>query len=291
MNGESTNQNDTSFRPSHPDLPSLTHALLVFMVGIAVLYYAASWTSGFNTKLIELLSYLLIPLWACYMFQFDVNRTFFIRFPGWRSWCGMVLGAIGMLVLLTVLESLLWSVPALQPSTNELKQIQQQLQQVIGKNIWTIVFMVVIAIPICEELLFRGFLLRAIRESSNIVTSVILIGIFFGLLHRPDLSRILISLFGIYLGAAVWLSNSIITSIMIHMLHNYLILLVSGGLSAQVKPDFVFLELPLPYQIATAVGSVLVVFLSLYLFYSDSPSETRRDQSDFEENELYSLAS
>lgn len=286
LNGDRSKTSQETFRPTHPDVPSMGHAVLVFMLGLAVLYFSRG-VEPFKSKIIHLLLYVLAPLWVCYMFQFDVRRTFFIRFPGWRSWLGMIIGSISMFALLTILQSLLWTVPSLQPSQNVLRQLYDKFWEIFGADIWSLVLVIVIFIPICEELLFRGFFLRALRESSNSFVAILVIGLFFGLLHPPRISQILISIFGIYLGCVVWFSRSIISSIIIHMLHNFLVL-ASWNLMYQ-EPESILARIPPPYRTAGIVAVVLGLIGSLYLFYTDEPAETDEQSHAQPENELYPL--
>lgn len=288
LNGDRSTTSQETFRPTHPDVPSMGHAVLVFMLGLAVLYFSRDF-GPFTSKVIHLLIYVLAPLWVCYMFQFDVRRTFFIRFPGWRSWLGIIIGSVSMFAVLTSLQSLLWTVPSLQPSPDVLRQHYYKLWEMFGADIWSLVLIIGIFIPICEELLFRGFFLRAIRESSNSFVAILVIGLFFGLLHPPRISQILISVFGIYLGCVLWFSKSVISSIMIHMLYNCFVL-ASWDLMFQ-EPESILALIPPPYRTAAAVAVVLLLIGSLYLFYTDEPAETDEQKQDQPGNELYPLFS
>lgn len=83
-----------------------------------------------------------------------------------------------------------------------------------------ILFVVVIA-PICEELLFRGFLFNSlIRQSGGVLTfwpAAIISGVIFGLAHLEPVEFIPLTLTGMYLSWLFYTRNrNILTNIIAH---------------------------------------------------------------------------
>jgi membrane protease YdiL (CAAX protease family) len=278
-------QNDQKLNLQHPDLPTIAHAVLVVMVGIGVLFFMGGMLTNLQNILLTRVVFLLVPIWACYMFQFDVRRTLFTRWPGWRSMAGVVLGTTSMFVFLLILESILWNISELRPSAEALNKFAKQMEVIFDLEPWKVILLICVATPISEEILFRGFFLRAVRESLNAKAAIVLVGIFFGIVH---FKWIPLSLFGIYLGCVVWMSRSIVAPILIHAFHNTVVLITSGFSAGSMKPDSFAHHLDLSYKVAIVAGSLLLVYCSLHLFRQDRNQRNHRDQSD---QDLYNLMS
>lgn len=87
-----------------------------------------------------------------------------------------------------------------------------------------------VAPAVCEELFFRGYLFAAFRRRLNAWQTVLLTSVLFGLFHvvtsaalAPE--RFLPSAFlGLCLGAIAWKTRSVLPGMLLHVLHNGLLL-------------------------------------------------------------------
>jgi len=83
---------------------------------------------------------------------------------------------------------------------------------------------VVVAAPVGEEILFRGFLFRGfVREPRNALPGILVISLVWGVLHlgQYDLFAVaLLCAFGVLLGYVRYLSGSTTLTILLHMLYN-----------------------------------------------------------------------
>lgn len=89
-------------------------------------------------------------------------------------------------------------------------------------NIWdrlSCVFLLVIVAPVMEELAMRGVMQRGLEGKSKWF-SILITGIFFGLLHLSYYSFIPKVLMGILMCYIVYITDSIYSSIIIHMVNN-----------------------------------------------------------------------
>jgi len=274
----------------HPDLPTMAHGVLVVMVCIGLLYFIQQWVEGVAAIILANLLYVLVPVWACYMFRFDSERTLFLRSLRLRGYAGVLLGCLGGVVFILVLSTLLKSVPALAPSPDMERQFADQVEKIRSwGRVWYFLILAVL-IPVSEEILFRAFLLRSARETLGIVGSLLVTALFFGVLHRISYARmILMFLFGLYLGVAVWESRSILASGLIHSLYNGFLLVMeelSPTTGAAVRPDDL-------YEVGrTGKGLILVVALflmagALYLFRQDRREAEKHHQEPMEDGALY----
>jgi len=91
---------------------------------------------------------------------------------------------------------------------------------------------------ICEEVLFRGYVMRAFEKSWGIWTAIIVSGLLFGLYHMQLANLLPLATLGILLALVTWLSNSILPAIFAHFVNN-------GGavVLATFFPDVVFADI------------------------------------------------
>lgn len=93
-----------------------------------------------------------------------------------------------------------------------------------ARYVYLFVFAVVIIAPIFEELLFRGFLFAGLRDSKLGLTGAIIISsLTWSIIHRQyDVYWIvIIFIMGLIFGVARYKSKSIYTTILMHMLNNF----------------------------------------------------------------------
>lgn len=90
---------------------------------------------------------------------------------------------------------------------------------------WAFIFIVIVA-PVFEELAFRGFLFNQLRNVSNPTVTILATAILFALIHFSYLSFIWIFPFGIILGYLRHKYNSLWLSMLVHFIHNLIVLLL-----------------------------------------------------------------
>ncbi|HWP48276.1 MAG TPA: type II CAAX endopeptidase family protein [Candidatus Limnocylindrales bacterium] len=105
--------------------------------------------------------------------------------------------------------------------------------------IWGVLLLAVLP-GICEEMLFRGFILSGFLKGFHRETAVILTGILFGIIHLDIYRFIPTSLLGILFGYLVLKTGSILTAMLAHTTNNSIILFL-----AQITP---------PEEVHMAVG-------------------------------------
>ena len=119
-----------------------------------------------------------------------------------------------------------------------------------------------------EELAFRGFMLSGLRSETKDWTAIVITAAFFGITHGILQQSLNAGMVGILLGYVAVRTNSIIPTMIIHFLHNGLLVVV-GKFSAilewqqtlQVKYDDVDVYSPL----VTVVGTVITLALLFML--------------------------
>ena len=119
-----------------------------------------------------------------------------------------------------------------------------------------------------EELAFRGFMLSGLRSETKDWTAIVITAAFFGITHGILQQSLNAGMVGVLLGYVAVRTNSIIPTMIIHFLHNGLLVVV-GKFSAilewqqtlQVKYDDVDVYSPL----VTVVGTVITLALLFML--------------------------
>jgi membrane protease YdiL (CAAX protease family) len=170
---------------------------------------------------------------------------FGLRTVPWKSALGWTAAAYLTYIVLQGVIALLLGTPEEQDIVVDLKAEDSTL------IIAAFAVMVCLIAPLTEEFFFRGFLLRVIRERTNVPIAVIATGFAFGLVHLPSgdwRGMIILALFGMALCVLFVLTSSLLPCIMLHAFHNS----ITFGFTK---------ELPWWGILLLAVGSVMTTFI------------------------------
>jgi sodium transport system permease protein len=146
------------------------------------------------------------------------------------------------------------------PSSRALEELFRQL---LGGDVPLAVLLFVIAVSpaICEEVLFRGVLLRAFATAMRPRVAVLLTALLFGAFHMSAIRFLPTASLGLLLGALAVRSGSILPSMIVHVLHNGIsVLLARGILSVPglTEPGTPPLWQPVLAGVMLCVGGVLL---------------------------------
>lgn len=135
-----------------------------------------------------------------------------------KTLLSIILISVGFIVIVDELDRIVYKMFG-QPDF--LQELVEQLQITSIRNGIFIVFTTVIAAPLVEEMLFRGYLQKVLEESWKDITKAILVtSLFFALVHLNPYWIVQIYLLGLVLGYLAWHTNSIIPGIILHGLNN-----------------------------------------------------------------------
>jgi ABC-2 type transport system permease protein/sodium transport system permease protein len=157
-------------------------------------------------------------------------------------------------------------------SPEQLKQAQAFADKLPEIPLALILFTGAVTPAVCEEWFFRGFVMSSFKRF-GFATAVIGSAFLFSLMHVLtsnilSLERLLPSLFmGLALGLVAWKTQSLWPGILLHMLHNGLLLSI-GHFKGQLKAWGIGLEenshLPALWLlggcVAACVGLVLIAY-------------------------------
>lgn len=92
------------------------------------------------------------------------------------------------------------------------------------KLLFTLTILVTIIGPVAEEVFFRGFAYPALRKRLGVKNAIILVSFVFALLHTNLVGLLPIMVLGILLAYLYEKTGSLIPSITVHIIHNFMII-------------------------------------------------------------------
>jgi sodium transport system permease protein len=126
-----------------------------------------------------------------------------------------------------------------------------------------LIAVVAITPAICEEILFRGVLLSALRSQLGKTPSIIIVAILFGCFHLSIFRAIPTAAFGAVLAYVCLRSASILPSILLHACNNaFAILLVTGVLMPEAQL-IALQSTGLPWPVLTSATGLALIGLAL----------------------------
>lgn len=125
---------------------------------------------------------------------------------------------------------------------------------------------IVLIAPLLEEILFRGYFLQIY---SNKAVAVLLSSFLFSCMHFSLFKIVPSFLFGILACTLVYVTNSLIAPILMHMIVNYIL----------ISNFFISLKLSLPYLICICI----IIFLASFILF---PQIINREKFKIEFNSI-----
>lgn len=122
-----------------------------------------------------------------------------------------------------------------------------------------LVVLVVAAVPaVCEEVLFRGFIQKSFELKLRPLWAIFITAVFFGIYHFNPYGLIPLIGLGFYFGFAVYKSDSILVSMTLHFINNFVAIIVFffAGNSGAISHDK-------PVDLSSSI-TIFVVLLGLF---------------------------
>lgn len=174
-----------------------------------------------------------------------------------------------------VLEMLLYFVSQLSFLSKVFETYNQLAGVLFSGNLVVSLIAVGIVGPIFEELLFRGLIFGELRKISKVHVAILIQALIFGVYHMNVVQGSYAFLIGILLGFIYYRSNSIITSIIIHITINS-----SSVILPQLISDSQFDS----WSGTIAVASLILIFASGAFILISRSFKRSMDNSLYEMN-------
>lgn len=200
--------------------PSITDGALIYTISLIALIYIGSimqlylGTAGLIAT--EVMIFAIPMLYAIYI-KADIKNTFSLKLPKVRYILGGFVVWFGGYLIINITTQILLS---LFPKGAD---VLQAVNSSVMMDSLLVSLIVVALIPaICEEILFRGFLLGAFRGESkkSKIWAIIMVGVLFGIMHLNFIRIVPTAMLGILFAYCTLATKSIWTSVFMHFLNN-----------------------------------------------------------------------
>jgi membrane protease YdiL (CAAX protease family) len=163
----------------------------------------------------------------------DLKGTFRLNMPNPVL---VMLAILGIILIQPILQGylsiqtyILDHIPFIQGILKELKSVFDLVEETTMKLVKSyspiefaiVVFVIGITPAICEEMLFRGFVLKNLEKVAKANIAIFLTGFLFALYHLQPFNLIPLMILGTFLAFVVYYSNSIFVGMLCHFLNNF----------------------------------------------------------------------
>lgn len=259
-------------------VPTPGLALVMFSIAIVSAFYGTLLLESqpFMTALLVMqFGFFLLPVVAAtVLLRMDARETFALRRP-----------PVGPLLACAVLGLTAWTFASgvllrLAPPPDSLVEALERILMLrdVPTPLWVIWLVVAVTPAVCEEMLFRGFILRGLRPLGP-TAAIVISALLFGVAHA-SIYRLLPTFFlGLVLGFVVWRTGSLLCAMVLHAFNNGVLatLTESAALARSLGIDQATDALPWP---VTAGGTVIAAAaLALLVAMSGDGMGVRRNRT------------
>jgi sodium transport system permease protein len=212
--------------------------LLYYVAALAAFYYLGiGWQSKDLVNGLVQTQFLLVFLPVFLLLRiFKLNQKEALRLKPSKvtNYLLVLLMAVPVFILSTMVAQL---INAIFPFPKEYVQSMNGLIKIGNFSIFKVLLLIAVLPAICEETMFRGFIMR-FYESYGKWTAIIITAVLFGIFHL-DIYRLLpVTLLGIWLGYLVQQSGSLHLSMLAHFLNNSMAVVLGYMMERKMIPAF-----------------------------------------------------
>lgn len=221
-------------REGEPALPSLPQALVAGIVTLLLVWFAGQklqqpghMLTGLAVTLVFLVG--LPPVLYARGLKLDLFETFRVRAPRWTMLVAAVLLAGGGQVLAHDIAALQARVTG--EALEQEKLAWMRLLDDVFRNGPVFALGLIALLPaICEETLFRGFILTGLRRDAGTWSAVLVSALLFGVTHLDPARLGAVTALGALLALLALRARSLVPPILCHFTHNGLALVIVARL-------------------------------------------------------------
>ena len=200
-------------------LPSVSESLLVLIAALLLMVYVGGLSALKNPVMGVVIPQIfigLLPILACIYIKADMKKVFHIQMPNIRHLLGAFLLWLGTgsgVLLLSNLLSVIFPNDS-QVLNDEYMTILEGIPFAGG------LFLMAFLPAVCEEVMFRGYILTAMKQKMTLWGAIVLVSFLFVMSLLCLIKLLPTMLLGIALAYAVEQSESIVSSALMHFLNN-----------------------------------------------------------------------
>lgn len=200
-------------------LPTIQESILILIVALLLMVYAGGMMSlsyPLAGVIVPQFFIGVLPILAALYIKADLRQVFAIHKPGARNLIGAVILVIGAASVSLLLSNVLsYFFPENSESLNE-----SYLNMLDGVPFAAALLLIALTPAVCEELLFRGYMFTAFRRKMSLFKAIVCVSVLFAISHMSLIKILPTAILGVALAYAVYVSNSIFTSSLMHFLNN-----------------------------------------------------------------------
>lgn len=225
---------------------------------------------------------LFFGLATVFVARLHTSKANLFKFLRLKSYSNTLLMAGATSLLIIFIQPIIWFLGWLnaQIPVPEFFEMLQLEQMEMIKNylqgdhiIWLTLFHIGIVPAVCEEIMYRGYVMRTFEKTLSIWPAILISGVIFGLYHMQLTNLLPLTAIGIVLAYVTWTSKSIYPAMLAHLINN-------GGsvLVATYQPDSAFAEMEpttMPPLWALGLGLIVSAYLVYFMYqqYQKNPLE------------------
>lgn len=205
--------------------PQPAHALALFAAILILHSVVGYFTKSLMVGLVvgHIVLVLGVTLLLAVLTRLNLRRTFFWRLPPAGTLSLTIVAVAAGLPLLTQLT--LWLVRTGLFDVSQLVETEEHFEALLtGRPFWMHLLLLAAIPMLCEELPFRGLILRGLLQRGSPALGIFVSALLFGAIHVVPLRAIPVALLGALLAYVVWRTGSILPAIIGHGVHNSLVL-------------------------------------------------------------------
>lgn len=200
-------------------MPGIGDLILLFSLVLIVVLMIGSWAIlnfGYVGLFIEQALLFLLPVaYGIYM-KADMKKLFSLSAPKPLTILGDIILFVGALLANLIISGLLTN---LFPGSAE--AVNSDYEFILGNvNFVGAIFLMGLLPAVCEEFVFRGFMLGTLKHKFKPAVAVFLTGFIFAIYHLSLIKILPITVLGTILAYVCYKTKSIVHSIMIHFCNN-----------------------------------------------------------------------
>ena len=248
-------------------LPTLSDGLIIYAFVMLVFLYICSYLQlryKMTGLVLTELIIAIIPILLSIYIKTDFKKVYSINKLSITEIIGAICLWAGTYMITTLISSILvqWFPDGLE----ELAKAQYELMK--ENSLWVNLLVIALLPAICEETLFRGFLLSAFTNEKYPARGILLTGILFGIMHISLIKLLPITILGIAIAYAVYKTKSIFAGMLIHFLNNGFAVLATSKLtqpSSEIMQAQQYGTSMIWMGLVIGVVAILIMFLGIRL--------------------------
>lgn len=259
-------------------VPSTGDAWLVMAVAAVAIIYAggsALLKYGMTGVIMTQLIIAGIPLAAAAYSKKDMRKTFRLKRCSSMQMVSSVIIMIGMMMLGIVLTGVTSSIFRESASNADVS-----MESLLGDTFIVTLLIVAVLPAICEELMFRGYILTAMEDKLKPLNAILISAALFGVYHMSVVKFFTTALIGLAICYVAHKTKSIVPGMLMHFINNGLscVIMYFPDEAGRIIPIFADEEISVMDAAVLLVVGALLVLIGKHLIDVNSDIESLEKQ-------------